>query len=116
MHNERFSGILLEGHKDGAVEFPYDPTRRWGLPAVRLEPGRHGHRVQGKLNGVEFQSVIVPRAGRFWVAVSDEVRVAAGVIVGERVEITLRPAGSVASPEGPPRRARTRKPGTKSTG
>ena len=113
MHFERFSGILLEGHKEAAVEFPYDPTHRWGLPAVKLEPGRHGHRVQGKINGIEFQSVIVPRAGKFWVLVSDEIRVKSSAVVGERVDLTIRPLVQLGLATARPiRRGRT-KPGAK---
>lgn len=86
-----FQGILLDGHKELAVEVPFDPAARWMLPARPLRPGRRGHPVRGTLNGTYFESAVVPRAHRFWVTVSHDVATSAGVDVGDDVDVTLEP-------------------------
>jgi DNA-binding response OmpR family regulator len=42
---ERFRSEILLGHKGAAVEVPFDPSMRWGIPAGPLWSGRRGHRV-----------------------------------------------------------------------
>ena len=91
MKTERFKGTLLEGHKDTAVEVPFDPATRWTIPTTRLEPGRHGHRVHGRLNGLEFSSVVVPRGGASFLIVPAELQVAAKLLPGDEVQIVLHP-------------------------
>lgn len=93
MRTERFTAILLEGHKEAAFGVPFDPAVRWGLPATRLIPGRHGHRVRGQLNGVTFESAVVTRAGGFFLLVNDELRLGAGLTIGDSVQITMHPLG-----------------------
>jgi len=92
--SERFEAILLEGQKEAAVEVPFDPATRWKAPTVRLGPGRHGHRVQGRLNQAEFTSVVVSRASGFFLLISDSLRESAGVAIGDHVEIILHPEPS----------------------
>ena len=91
MKSEHFTGVLLEGDKENAVLVPFDPMARWKLPAVRVAPGRLGHRVTGRLNGVLFESAVVPRARGFFLLVNEELRAAAGVTVGGAVEVILHP-------------------------
>ena len=91
MKTERFKAIVLEGHKDPAVEVPFDPATRWTIPTTRLEPGRHGHRVQGRLNGVEFESVVVPRGGAFFLIIPEELKTAAKLAPGETAQVVLHP-------------------------
>lgn len=87
----RFTATLLEGHKGAAFEVPFDPAARWGIPARRLRHGRHGHPVRGSVNGVRFESAVVPRARRFFVEIDEKVRSAAKLDVGESVKISIAP-------------------------
>jgi hypothetical protein len=91
MKSERIKAVLQEGHKEAAVEVPFDPGTRWSLPSTRLLPGRHGHRVQGRLNGVQFESVVLPRGPGFYLIIGEELRSEAQVTIGDVVEITLHP-------------------------
>ncbi|MET0225205.1 MAG: DUF1905 domain-containing protein [Dokdonella sp.] len=92
MQPERFTGEIRSGHKEAAVEVPFDPAQRWDLPASPLRPGRRGWFVDASLGGDEFSSVIVPRGGRFWLVLDNEQLSASGVSVGDRVALSLRPA------------------------
>ena len=115
MKTERLTGVLLEGHKDATVEVPFDPTIRWAAPAIRLPHGRHGHRVQGRLNGIAFESVVVPRARGYFLQVSDELKAAAGLAIGDSVQVTLQlqrteAVGRSGPPASAPPRRRSRRP------
>jgi hypothetical protein len=110
MKTERLTGVLLAGHKGAAVEVAFDPAIRWSVPAVRLWPGRHGHRVQGRLNGIAFESAVVPRARGFFLLVSEELMQAAGLAVGDSVQVTLQLHTTEAGRRpGPPSPARSRR-------
>ena len=91
MHQENFKGELLSGHKEAAIEVPFDPAMQWGVAAGKLRPGRRGHRVRGSLNGVRFESAIVSRSRRFFVLVDEELQQAAKVSIGDTVEVNLEP-------------------------
>ncbi len=82
MANARFTATLLEGHKGAAFEVPFDPAERWDLPPERLRAGRNGHRVAGVVNGVGFQSAVVPRLRRFWLEIDDDLREEAQLRIG----------------------------------
>ncbi len=92
MKRERFEGVVLLGHKEAAVEVPFDPATRWSIPAAALRPGRRGHFVRGSLNGTEFESAIVPRSKRFWLLLRDEILESASVSAGDRVKVAIEPA------------------------
>ena len=96
MHTAIIEGPILEGHKDSAIEVPFDPAVRWSLPANRLEAGRWGHRVTGRLNGIAFESAIVPRSGSFFLVLPAELLTLTEVIAGAPVRITVH-AGTLAS-------------------
>jgi len=83
--NQEFLAELLRGHKGAAVEVPFDPAQIWEVAAAPLWPGRRGKSVQGSLNDVKFGSCIVPRSGRFWLLVDEEIHEKAYVSVGEIV-------------------------------
>lgn len=110
MKVERFTTVLLEGPKEAAVEVPFDPATRWGLPATRLPSGRHGHRVRGLLNRLPVESAIVTRAEGFFLLIPDETRRAAGLNGGDMVQVTLQPQALAGSsrPASPARRHKTR--------
>ena len=87
----RIRGELLEGHKGAAVEVPFDPAGRWGRPPVALWKGRRGHPVRARLDGVEFESAIVPRSKRFWLLVDAKILSETGREIGEQLAITVEP-------------------------
>lgn len=89
MKQERFRAEVLGGHKEDAVEVPFDPVAQWSIPASPLRRGRRGHRVHGSLNGVKFESVIVPRVRKFFLIVPDDLRQAAGVSAGDLVDVRI---------------------------
>ena len=91
MTTESFDAVLLSGHKQDAVELPFDPAQRWDSKPVVLRPGRRGHRVAGSLNGVAFESCVVSRSKRHYVLVEEPLRLQAGVAVGDKVRIALHP-------------------------
>lgn len=90
---ERFSSVILDGHKGLAFEIPFSPATRWGLAPVKLRPGRRGYRVRGTLNEAGFESVAVPRSRTFFVLVTDEMRGAGRLEPGDTVKVSLEPAG-----------------------
>jgi len=92
MRAEKFSAIVLDGHKGLAFELPFSPADRWGIAEVSLWPGRRGYRVRGSVNKYPFESVVVPRSKRFWVLVTDEMQQATGLQAGETVAVLIGPA------------------------
>ncbi len=104
-----FRTELLTGHKGAAVIVPFDPAETWGtrpvLVASKAYGRRPGHLIRARLNGHSFDGWIGRRWGRFFVLVDESVREAAGVSVGEIVDIVLEPRapGETAQPK--PRRA-----------
>jgi len=93
MKVERFSTTLTSRHEGLAVEVPFDPTLRWGLPARRLDGGQHGHPVRGRLEGVPLESVVLADARGVFLIVPPTTAEAAGVQVGETVRVSLEPMG-----------------------
>jgi hypothetical protein len=98
MADARFTAVLLEGHKGAAFEVPFDPAERWDLAPTRLQAGRRGHRVAGKVNGVAFESAVVPRSRKFWLLIDQSVREEAKLEIGSTAKIALRPIKSVVKP------------------
>lgn len=87
----RFQAEVLDGHKGLAFELPFSPSERWGLPEAALWPGRRGYRVKGSVNAVRFESVVVPRAKRFWLLVTDAMKKAGRLRAGSSVEVSVGP-------------------------
>jgi predicted DNA-binding protein (MmcQ/YjbR family) len=102
MAEARFTATLLEGHKGAAFEVPFDPEERWEIPPERLRAGRNGYRVAGKVNGVAFESAVVPRARKFWVEIDDDVRKKAKLEIGGSAKIALRPIKAAVKSTGNP--------------
>lgn len=92
MKSERFTAVVLDGHKGPAFEVPFDPAGRWGVAQVKLWPGRRGYRVRGTVNKIRFESAAVGRSRRFFVLVTDEMAKAAKLRIGSKVEVSLLPA------------------------
>jgi ribosomal protein L21E len=89
---KRFKAEVLSGHKDDAVEVPFDPSADWGLPPQALWRGRRGHVVQGTLNGFAFaETFVVSRARKFYLLLDRDLKQAAGIAVGDSVNLTLEP-------------------------
>lgn len=52
MKKKKFKAELQGGHKDDAIEVPFDPAETWGVASVSLWRGRRGHRVLATKRGV----------------------------------------------------------------
>jgi hypothetical protein len=92
MRKKTFRAELQPGHKDDAVAVPFDPAETWGVAPVPLWRGRRGHRVLATLNGVSFETFIVPRQQKFFLMITEAVGRQAGVAVGDIVTVTAAPA------------------------
>jgi Domain of unknown function (DUF1905) len=68
-----FSGELVSGHKQKAVEVPFDPEPEWQLQLQALRPGRRGFRVKATINSSAFDSAIVPRQKRWFLLIGSDV-------------------------------------------
>lgn len=99
MLTKRFQAELLSGHKENAVQVPFDPGATWSLAAQTLRPGRRGFPVVASLNGVAFESAIVARSGKFWLLVPATVSESAKLALGEVGSFTAAP--SISSPHSP---------------
>jgi Domain of unknown function (DUF1905) len=92
MKQKKFNAEVLAGHKDDAVEVPFDPSEVWGVLPRPIWRGRRGHAVSGTLNGVRFEeSFIVPRSKKFFLVIDKELKQAAGISVGDSVRLVLQP-------------------------
>ena len=88
----RFTGIVLSGHKEDAVEVPFDPASRWNVTTAHIRVGRRGYRVTACINGCRFDSHVVARSGRFWLLLPAQVERDAGFGAGDTVSVVLSPA------------------------
>lgn len=92
MKKKQFTAEILTGHKDNAVEVPFNPAEVWGLSPQPIWRGRRGHAVSGTLNGFRFdEGFIVPRAKKFFLIIDKDMSSAAGVGVGDKVRISVVP-------------------------
>ena len=92
MKKKKFQAEIQFGHKDDAVEVPFDPVEAWGVPPQPLWRGRRGHAVQGTLNGCPFEeSFIVPRQKKFFMVIDRDLKQAAGVAAGDSVKLIIEP-------------------------
>jgi hypothetical protein len=88
--SERFSTELFEGHEGiTAVIVPFDPQMVWGAKPTKIDARRDGWLVHGTLNGTPFDGWIGYRWGRFYIIVEPELRAAAGVAVGDAIEVVV---------------------------
>jgi len=94
MRTRKFKAEVLSGHKENAVEVPFDPTQEWNLEPQPLWRGRRGHSVRAKVNGVAFESAVVPRQKRFYLLIDAETGRAAKISEGDLVNVELQPQPS----------------------
>jgi hypothetical protein len=92
MKKKRFKAELLSGHKESAVEVPFDPAREWDIEPQPLWRGRRGHQVLAKINRVSFESAIVPRQKKFYLLIDAETAKSAGISLGGLVEVSVEPS------------------------
>jgi hypothetical protein len=93
MKKQKFKAELLTGHKGAAVIVPFDPEEVWGAPprqvVSKVYGKRPGHVVKGSLNGHPFEGWIGHRWGRFFILVDVELQEAAGLSVGDMVDVSV---------------------------
>jgi Bacteriocin-protection, YdeI or OmpD-Associated/Domain of unknown function (DUF1905) len=80
---ERFSAQLTEAHGGGGgrwLEVPFDPKERFGQARAP---------VRGTLNGTEFRGRIAVYGGRAVLGLNREIRKAAGIELGDDVDVVL---------------------------
>jgi hypothetical protein len=92
MQMQRFRATVLSGHKEDAVEVPFDPGERWEAASEQIRPGRRGYRVVGEINGHRFESHVVARSNKFWLLLPARMEAAAKIDVGDAVMVKLEPA------------------------
>ena len=86
-----FTAELLSGHKQDALEVPFDPAEEWKVPPQPLWRGRRGFRVKARVKGVVFESSIVARQRKFFLLIDGEVVKSADLAVGSRIRVTVEP-------------------------
>jgi len=94
MRTNKFKAEVLGGHKENAVEVPFNPTQKWSLEPQPLWRGRRGHPVVAKIKGVSFASAVVPRQKRFYLLIDAETGRAARLSEGDMVSVELKPQPS----------------------
>ena len=91
MKRKKFKAEVLSGHKEYAVQVPFDPAQEWGIPPKRLWRGRRGHLIDAVVNSFSFASSIVPRQKKFYLLIDAKATKAAGVTDGVEVEVVIEP-------------------------
>ena len=91
MKKKRFKAEVLSGHKESAVEVPFDPSEEWQIDPKPLWRGRRGHPVRGVINRVSFESAIVPRQKKFYLLIDAEAAKSAKISPGGLVEVAVEP-------------------------
>ena len=91
MKRKTFKAEVLSGHKEDAVEVPFDPTKEWGIAPKPLWRGRRGHFVKATVNGFSFESSIVPRQKKFFMLIDADAKKAAKVSEGAVVLVAVEP-------------------------
>jgi Domain of unknown function (DUF1905) len=91
MKKKKFKAEVLSGHKEDAVEVPFDPAKEWGIPPKPLWRGRRGHFVNATVNGFSFESSIVPRQKKFFMLIDADAKKATNVSEGTVVQVAVEP-------------------------
>ena len=85
----QFNATILTGHKEDAVEIPFDPREKWTLESEQLRPGRRACHVQCSINGHGFKGAVVARSKKFWLLLPTEIEQAAGVKGGDLISVKM---------------------------
>ena len=91
MKKKNFKAEVISGHKEDAVEVPFDPALEWGIPPKPLWRGRRGHFVNAAVNGFSLESSIVARQKKFFLLIDAEAKKSAGVSAGVGVQVAVEP-------------------------
>ena len=91
MKKKRFKAEVLSGHKEDAIEVPFDPALEWGISPKSLWRGRRGHLVNATVNGFSFESSIVPRQKKFYLLIDAEAAKSTRVSEGALVQVAVEP-------------------------
>jgi len=86
-----FTAELLAGHKEDALQLPFDPVEVWQIPPVALWRGRRGHVVAATVNGVSFETCVVPRQKKFFLLVDQNTKALARLATGDKVSASVKP-------------------------
>src|SRR2546423_3682301 len=76
LRKKRFTAEVLSGHKESALEVPFDPMKEWNVLPRSLWRGRRGHPVKATVNSFSFESAIVSRQKRFYLLLDAEAATA----------------------------------------
>jgi hypothetical protein len=88
-----FHGAVLSGHKEDAVEVPFDPGTRWDARTISIRPGRRGYPVRARIGSAAwFDSHVVARSRRFWLLLPAAVEAANGIGEHSEIDVELVPA------------------------
>ena len=88
---KRFESEVLEGHKESAIEVPFDPGTAWKIAPVAIRAGRRGYPVAVTVKRVRLESFVVTRAKRFWLLLDAKALEQIGVKAGDRLTLSLAP-------------------------
>jgi hypothetical protein len=91
MSSKTFNGTILAGHKDDAIEVPFDPSQALGVKLTAIKPGRRGFPVRVMINSVGFDSHVVARSKTFWLLLPMAIERQIGVNEGDQVSVTISP-------------------------
>lgn len=91
MRARSFNGIAQAGHKESAIEVPFDPGAVWRIEVQSIRPGRRGYRVTAVVNGFRFSSHVVARSKKFWLLLPVRVVTGAKIRLGRIVGVKLQP-------------------------
>ena len=89
---KKFTAELHSGHKQDALEVPFDPAKEWKIKPEQLWRGRRGFPVRAHVSDVTFDSSIVSRQRKFFLLLDREVVLSAGLTRGSLVRVTVEPA------------------------
>ena len=64
------------------VEFPFDVAATYGSARPK---------VKVTVNGVELRTTVAVYGGRSYVGFREEIRKAAGIVIGDRIKVTIEP-------------------------
>ncbi len=87
----KFKGEPLSGHKEFAIEVPFDPSLPWDVGPHPLWRGRRGHPAIATIKDIPFESAIVPRQKKFYLLVDATTRSVAELRPGNVVQVAIAP-------------------------